>query len=370
MKAYILHLFPLCGGGERLSLEIASVLKRRGFSVIYVTNSRSIVENCSKMFEVKECYDGVVEVNNIVEKVLSSTGRFVRYRRLYMLSAVGDMIEGLDGLTIDTSSNIPVKVDISYVHYPVVYRTMGSNAVYWKLYDWFVARKARRVLGKPKLLLTNSTWTAERIREAFDMDAKVLHPPVDVEYYAYDGRPKKKIIVTVSRIVPEKNLHLLPRIASKLPGYEWYLVGTSVHGWMSKNVIKSIEREVRKYNIKNFHVLENLPRKELRELLRDASFYVHPEFPEHFGIAVVEAMSAGALPLVYRDGGAWTDVVSKINPELGYSRIEDVPALIKKLEERGMLDEERAKLARFASNFSTGVFKKRFNEYLDNILSG
>lgn len=369
MKAYILHLFPSCGGGERVSLEIAKLMKEKGFTVIYITNSKNVLEKCSEMFKIQGCYSDIIEVGNVVEKVLSRTGRFIRYRRLAMVSAVRGLLEELDGLTIDTSSNMAIKVDISYIHYPVMYRTISSNAMYWKLYDWVVSRKAWSMLDKPKILLANSTWTAEQVKKAFGFNAHVLYPPVDTEYFAYDGRSKEKIIVTVSRLVPEKNLHLLPRIASKLYEYEWYLVGTAVHRGLSTRTVNEIIKEVRKHDARNFHVLTDLPRGELRDLLLRAMFYVHSPFPEHFGIAVVEAMSAGAIPIVYRDGGAWTDAVSPISHELGYSNIDEIPPMVKRLEESpSRLEELRAKALAHANRFHINVFREKFEAHLMKLL--
>lgn len=367
MKAYILHLFPSCGGGERLSLEIARTMKELGHTIIYITNSRRKIEDCSRLFGAQECYNSIIEVRSLVESVLSTTGRFVRYRRLHMISSIADVIEELDGCIIDTSSNIPIRVDVSYIHYPVIYRTTSSNAFYWGIYDWLVTRKARKLFGMPRLLLTNSTWTAQQVRKAFGVDSLVLYPPVDVDHYRYDGRTKEKVIVTVSRFVPEKNLHVLPRIASKLPDYEWYLVGTTADGGASKRVIEKINVEIKRNRAGNFHVVTNAPREELRKLLLVASLYVHPPFTEHFGIAVVEAMAAGAVPVVYRDGGAWTDVASKLDLNLGYTNIDEVPAIVKMLES-GKIEELREKAIEYAENFSTRVFRERFARIFDEYL--
>jgi len=36
-----------------------------------------------------------------------------------------------------------------------------------------------------------------------------------------------------------------------------------------------------------------------------------------FDIVTAEAAAAGLVPVVYRDGGGWTDIVSKIGRALG-----------------------------------------------------
>ena len=39
-----------------------------------------------------------------------------------------------------------------------------------------------------------------------------------------------------------------------------------------------------------------------------------PSSAEHFGVAIAEAATIGLVLVVYRDGGGWTDIVSKDRP--------------------------------------------------------
>ncbi|MEM1772556.1 MAG: glycosyltransferase family 4 protein [Desulfurococcaceae archaeon] len=375
MKAYIVDLFTVCGGGERVSLEMASVLRERGFSVTFVTSSEDALRKCAEMFQLPGNYE-VIEVKSFLEGILRITGRFIRYRRLLLISKAYEKLlsSNTDGLIIDSGIDIPLATDISYIHYPAGLSTTKSSSLHWRLYNWLVTRKVRSIMGDPKLVLTNSSWTAKLIRETYGLSAEILYPPVDVDYYAYDGGVKEKIIVTVSRIIPEKNLHLLPRVASKLPDYEWYLVGstgrTKLEKHFSGKLLIAIENEKKKNQASNFYVLTDVPRGELRELLQRAMFYVHPLFPEHFGIAVVEAMSAGAVPIVYRDGGAWTNVVSDVSHELGYVELDEVPAIIRDLENNPRkLAELREKAVRKSMMYRRGVFREKFAGILEKLLS-
>ncbi|MEM0458971.1 MAG: glycosyltransferase family 4 protein [Thermofilaceae archaeon] len=374
MEAYIVHLFTVCGGGERVSLEMANVLRERGFNVTYVTNNEEALRKCGEMFQLPGDYR-VIEAKSLLEEVLGFTGRFIRYRKLLLTSRVYEKLLSfnMEGLIVDSGTNVPLTTDISYIHYPAVFGTVKSSSLYWKLYNWLVARKAWSMTRSPKLVLTNSSWTAELIKETYGLNAEVLHPPVDVDYYIYDGRVKEKTIVTVSRLTPEKNLHLLPRLASKLPDYGWYLVGSTgeakLERYFSSKLFKAIQNEKRRSQAQNFHVLTDAPRKELRELLRRAMFYVHPPFPEHFGIAVVEAMSAGAVPIVYRDGGAWVDVVSDISQELGYMKPGEIPAIIRSLENNpGKLAELRGRAVRKSMVYRREVFREKFAGILEKLL--
>lgn len=375
MKVYIVHLFTVCGGGERLSLEMARVLRGSGYEVVYITNSAKYMRECGKLLGLPTDYS-TIERTSFLARLLSLTGRFTRYRRLLLFEEVARLISSLsDNLVIDSGANIPLNVDLSYIHYPAQLGTVESSAPQWMIYNWIVERKVKPMIGRPRKLLTNSTWTARLVKRIFGLDAEVLYPPVDVERLKYDGRPKERIIVTISRLTPEKNLHLLPRVASSVPEYDWYLVGTmsgSADGEMGRIVYNRVLREAKRYNSRNFHVLVNLPRGVLCDLLQRASFYVHPPFREHFGIAVVEAMSAGAVPIVYRDGGAWTDVVRPIGYErLGYTNLEDIPKVVRDLSaEASKLEGLRERATHYASKFSVGAFREEFKRHIMDLIGG
>ncbi|MEM2025091.1 MAG: glycosyltransferase [Desulfurococcaceae archaeon] len=371
LTAYVLHLFNVAGGGERVSLEIARALRSAGIEVVYVTNSASAMKKIAERLGLPGDYE-VIEADSLLEKILGYTGRFVRYRRLLLLEKATSKLWSIkedNRLLIDTGLNVPVDVDTSYIHYPVMLPTSPSSAIHWRLYNWLVEHRAKKMLGRPKTVLTNSTWTAKLIKEIYGIDAEVLYPPVDVEYFSYDGRQKEKVIATISRYTPEKNLELLPSVAAKVPDYDWYLVGStgerSYELDISNRVAEKVKEEIKRCGARNFHMLINAQSNVLRELLQRATFYVHPQFAEHFGIAVVEAMSAGCIPLVYRDGGAWTDIVSPISAELGYSNLGEVPKLVRDLEAK---EDKTKRLKRLAversREFSPGVFRERFIDLL------
>lgn len=50
---------------------------------------------------------------------------------------------------------------------------------------------------------------------------------------------------------------------------------------------------------------------ELIQLLGKSSVYVHPTIGEHFGIAVVEAMTAGLPVIVHRSGSPYHDIIAR-----------------------------------------------------------
>lgn len=306
----------------------------------------------------------------MIVKVLGIGGRFVRYRRLllvkYFLGLIGRNRHLYD-LVVDTSSNAPTAVDISYIHYPITL-SKGYSTIWWMAYDYLVSQLASKVVGNTRLVLTNSSWTASQFKRVFGTRyrVEVLHPAVDVEYFSKCDSDKENIIVCVSRFTPEKGLEKLVRPMSKLKNFKFYYVG-STHEYSSE-VIKAIEDEVRRCGATNIELLTNLGRDRLREVLCRAKYYVHPPYPEHFGISVVEAMASGCVPIVYKDGGAWTDIVSNISDILGYNDVGEVAELVRKLENnKELYIRLKEKSVEISKRFNYENFKGKLLEIINRI---
>jgi glycosyltransferase involved in cell wall biosynthesis len=117
-------------------------------------------------------------------------------------------------------------------------------------------------------------------------------------------------------------------------------------------------------------VLANIERSRLKELYGQASIFWHaagygegdgrPELSEHFGIATVEAMSAGCVPIVINKGGQPEIVEHGVSGFL-WSKLEE----LKEYTELAVKDEQlRAQMAEAAraraALFSREQFVSRF----------
>ena len=66
------------------------------------------------------------------------------------------------------------------------------------------------------------------------------------------------------------------------------------------------------------------------------------------------------MPVVYRDGGGWTDIASRIDEELGYTSVEEAAHIVRSL----LNDAERLKVLsararQVAKGFSYERFKRK-----------
>ncbi|MFP3319820.1 MAG: glycosyltransferase, partial [Acidilobus sp.] len=153
-------------------------------------------------------------------------------------------------------------------------------------------------------------------------------------------------------------------VARLVPEAEFYLVGSTSD--YSERTLKVIESEAE--GLSNFHLETDVPRKRILELMSQASIYLHPPYAEHFGTTIAEAAAAGLVPVVYRDGGGWTDIVSKIDQGLGYTSVEEAASIIRSLlNDLGRLKELSAKAREVAKGFSYERFKERLDEVIKEL---
>ncbi|MFP3319168.1 MAG: glycosyltransferase [Acidilobus sp.] len=87
-----------------------------------------------------------------------------------------------------------------------------------------------------------------------------------------------------------------------------------------------------------------------------------------FDIVTAEAAAAGLVPVVYRDGGGWTDIVSKIGQGLGYTNVEEAARTVRSL----LNDPERlralsVRAREVTKDFSYENFKIRLNEVISSL---
>jgi len=229
-----------------------------------------------------------------------------------------------------------------------------------------------------QVIAANSAYTARWVDELWDRTATVLAPPVRLRAPG----PKQPVILAVGRFFPnvsghsKKQLELVQafRLACErgLDGWELHLVGGC------NNAERGYVETVRKAAVGlpvRFHV--NARGEDLTELFASASVFWHgaglgedlharPDRFEHFGISVVEAMSAGAVPVVYVHGGP-AAIVGETGCGVLYATIEELAQ--RTLE---LIDDPpaMARLSAAAMERSTEFAFDRFAERVDELVSG
>jgi len=371
--------FEGVGGGLRLVADLLTALRGLGYD-FDVYSERVDPDTLAKLglgwLKVK--YMRCSKLYRFLSNMLDRTGRFVRLSTLLQVRACLDFEVGLTreyDLVIDTAADTIIPVHALYIHYPIKLDTDASSGLARRAYSYAVKALAERLRrgAHPRIILTNSTWTREKIYEAFGggYPVEVLHPAVRVEFFGQvfstSFSEREKLAVTISRISPEKKLEAIVDAAKMLPDYRFVIMG-SAGGPHSKLAMKALKSRIEALKVDNVEVRTNVSDEEIRDMLGRARFYLHPPFAEHFGIAIAEAMAAGAIPIVYRDGGGWTDLVSPVDSMLGYGGIDQVPQIVRTLEQNPNRAEEiRQRAWRYVQQFSFEKFKARLGEILKRV---
>ncbi|MDQ3835545.1 MAG: glycosyltransferase, partial [Thermoproteota archaeon] len=166
-------------------------------------------------------------------------------------------------------------------------------------------------LMRNTLVLANSEYTCKAISSFFNTQAKILHPPVDVETFRKEAlkshTQKEETILVISRIAPDKQIEnaieLAKIIRDRGIGKKNMIIAGNLH-YYDKQYYQELKKMIISYDLSDYVSLQtNVSFSKLIQLIRMAKVYFHPRIDEHFGISIVEAMAAGLVPIVSDVGG-------------------------------------------------------------------
>jgi glycosyltransferase involved in cell wall biosynthesis len=143
-----------------------------------------------------------------------------------------------------------------------------------------------------------SNGIAEQIETAYQREARVIYPPVEVERFSPNGR-RGNYFVTLSRLVPHKRLDLVVEAFSRLR-----LPLKVIGDGPERN---KLERRA----TSNIEFLRYQPDEMVAHQLGHARGFICAA-EEDFGIAIVEAQAAGCPVIAYKAGGAMETVVEGV----------------------------------------------------------
>jgi glycosyltransferase involved in cell wall biosynthesis len=242
--------------------------------------------------------------------------------------------------------------------------------LFWKIYfapyAFYQKIYYPRYLAKTKIVC-NSKFTQEALKSKFpNYEDTILYPPIETERFKNeDMRARENIVVTCSRFVPEKNLQLIPKIASLTPDIQYHIIGGTNR--FSPTVINKIQREIKNLGCSNVYLHPDASTDELLAMYKRAKVYLHTMIAEHFGISIVEAMAAGVVPIVHRSGGAYIDIIDKDKYGFSYQEPEEAAECIRLIvfnsDTQNRYSQKAVNRAQF---FSKQNFKKQFLMYLNS----
>ena len=231
-----------------------------------------------------------------------------------------------------------------------------------------LAESAMDYLQTYDLILANSEFTASWLRRLWDADSDVLYPPVDTASFT-PGEKQQTILSTGRFFVGghSKRQDVLVEafrmlIAKGTNNWQLHLIGNVGETPADRAYLDRILSVAQGLPVT---VHANADFATLQQLSAQASLYWHaagvgvneekePRRVEHFGISVVEAMAAGAVPLAVGKGGV-TEII--VPGETGM--LWDTPAELVAATQQLIADPERRARLSAAARERSGMFSQQ-----------
>ncbi|MEM2145041.1 MAG: glycosyltransferase [Candidatus Jordarchaeaceae archaeon] len=367
------------GGAEKLCIETIHALKCAGHQIDLIVTAKTDQKKIKEIFGV--CVDFDKEIIVHPHAPLSTIySRFIKwfFRDVLMVSHLRKNYD----LMVTTQPFLPLTfTDVVYMNdlldFPTTLELHYSKyrRGFWKFYKLpyetiiDISIKLFNSLKSKPLVLTNSRFTKQKIEGYLNVKPLVVYPPVDVANYLRLSRNtnRENIVLTISRLEKGKGLELIPYVASRVKSAKFVIVGSL----SSRNNLSYLHSLICNLGVKDrVEVVPNASHRTKEILLSKAKIYLHPRKNEYFGIAVVEAMAAGSIPLVHRSGGPWIDILNQEQGVYGYS-YEDIVScanhineIIEQYSRLGIPQRavERSKI------FTTKIFRKNINSVVNMLL--
>src|ERR687892_235929 len=223
-------------------------------------------------------------------------------------------------------------------------------------------------------VITNSEFSRRAIVNAFGLDnIYILSPPIDIETFrnvelmANGDDERNDIILVISRIAPHKKIENAIKLAKILKdnniGKEMKIVGNLYYYFF--DYYSELKQMVLDLGLTDYITFEiNASLDKLLSIIRESRIYFHPMVGEHFGMAVLEAMAAGLIPVVPNEGGL-TEFVPQ---EYQFNTIEQAAEII--IHVFNYLPKtERIKISDDINKFSKSHYIEGFRTILNELLS-
>jgi glycosyltransferase involved in cell wall biosynthesis len=196
-----------------------------------------------------------------------------------------------------------------------------------------------------------STEVQARIRTYYNRDSDIIFPPVDTHQFTPTAKQEDYFFI-VSRLIPYRRIDLAIRTFNRV-GLPLVIAGDGRDRATLQEMAHS-----------NITFLGYVPDADLPDLIARCRAYILPG-TEDFGIAPVQAMSAGRPVIAYASGGALDTVIPGVT---GLHFHEPTPAsLVAAVEQFDDAHFDQATIRRHAERFDKSVFECKLRAYIQKL---
>ncbi len=187
----------------------------------------------------------------------------------------------------------------------------------------------RRTLGEVDAIVANSENVRRRIRRFYGREARVIHPPVPLGRYRFEG--VGDFWLSVNRLYPEKRLDLQMEIFRRLPSERLLVVGGFPRGDHAEAYARALKPPP------NVELKGEVDEATLGDLYARCKGLIATAVDEDFGITPVEAMASGKVTLAVDEGGYRETVMPRVTGWLLPPHAQAFVDLMRKLDAEKLL---------------------------------
>ncbi len=300
------------GGAESVLGVIAGIYKNS--DIFTLISDKKILKNSEFKWLKKK---------KVQTSFLQKFPEFLKNRKKWLLPLMPTAVETFDfrdyQLVISSSGafskGIVVKsktIHICYMHSPLRYvwdwshqyleenRLKGRVKFFTRIFLNYLRLWDRASAMRPDYLIANSKYTQARIKKYYNRQVPVIYPPVAVADFKAT-KNHQGYFLTVSRLSAYKRIDILIDAFDKL-GLPLIIIGEGPEKKRLEEKIKEAK------NSDKIRIIGGVDRKRLIKFYENARAFVFV-CEDDFGIAPVEAMSAGKPVIALRAGGVTETVV-------------------------------------------------------------
>ena len=189
----------------------------------------------------------------------------------------------------------------------------------------------------------------------------MIYPPCPQYSFPLEDKIKvekdTKTVCTLGRFVPEKEYETILKIAKERPQLKFELIGGVAEDKVS--YLNSLKNKAPKNVTFNVNVTDN----QKMEILKKSKILIHSFKGEHFGIALIEAMSAGLIPVSHNSGAAKEDNI--VEEKFRYNDLDSALNCLDIAVSEWNLDKA-SQLRQYAQNFSMENYNKNLKLFITN----
>jgi glycosyltransferase involved in cell wall biosynthesis len=228
--------------------------------------------------------------------------------------------------------------------------------------------------------VSNSEYTRTWTKRYLSVDSQVIYPPVSVSQTEHSV--KKPKILNIGRFFAGQNLHSknqleMVELFKKMPdeileNWELVLIGGTSRD--HSTYATAVRRAARGFPIRIYF---NADRSIVFDELAEASLYWHfsglksdlsenPESAEHFGISIVEAMRAGAVPIVFNAGGP-VEILSEFKNLLFDSEDQAMATTVQLMSDPSKMNYLSQQMRDLSQRFSVEKYHTQWQSLINQI---